>query len=204
MKLHPRVSLCRAAIFALAYLALGCSLRAHDPIRTDTVAVPASAPNPDLIGRDDVLDILVWKQKDLSGPAVVSSAGMITMPLLGEVPAAGLTTQQLTRSLTERLSAYVRDPNVTVRIADPKSRIFYVNGEVTHPGAFALHSGEVLSQAIAEAGGLTSFADPSAIRVIRRNGSQLHQMTVDYRVVQNGVNPGADLPLESGDTVMVP
>jgi polysaccharide biosynthesis/export protein len=175
------------------------------PVQTEVVAdmPPPAEAGSYKIGSDDVLDILVWQQKQLSGPVRVASDGSITLPLIGRVEAAGLTANQLQADLTKRLSSYVHDPRVTVRVSDPKSRVFYVLGEVTKPGTYPLMSGEVLSQALATAGGPTEYANLSKIKIIRRTGDKQMELLVDYGAVSHG-DLSADVPLKRGDTVMVP
>lgn len=191
-------------LWLIAAVFFGCSVFDSTPVTTRTVAVADPQPAQYVIGPDDILDIEVWKQKDLSGPATVASNGTITMPLVGEVKAAGLTTDQLQKVLRERLAPLMNNPNVMVRVSDPRSSVFYVNGEVIHPGVFPLHSGEVLSQAIAEAGGLTTFADSSRVEVVRRNGEQAREIRVDYRLIRSGKDLQGDIPILRGDTILVP
>jgi polysaccharide biosynthesis/export protein len=196
-----------ARIGSIGFTALAvtaCGLFGGAPVATTSIPLARPAPTPYVIGRDDLLDVEVWKQKDLSGPVAVASNGDITLPLVGEVKAAGLTSDQLQKDLDARLTPLVHGPNVMVRVMDPKSCVFYVNGEVTHPGVFPLHSGEVLSQAIAEAGGLTQFADPGAVKVVRRNSEQALEIRVDYRLVQSGKDMQGDISMERDDTILVP
>ena len=159
-------------------------------------------PQPYVIGVDDVLDIIVWNQSQLGGKIRVADDGTITVPLAGQVPAAGLTCEALEKSLHKKLAAFTDDPTVTVRVAEPNSKIFYVVGEVRKPGEFQLRSGEVLSQALAEAGGLSDFADASAIRIVRRTPAENVEMTINYKKVEDG-DLSADVPLETGDTITV-
>lgn len=181
-----------------------CGIVGREPVATTSIPVAQSEPTPYVIGRDDLLDVEVWKQKDLSGPVTVASNGDITLPLIGEVKAAGFTSKQLEKDLSDRVAPLVHNANVMVRVVDPKSCVFYVNGEVTHPGVFPLHSGEVLSQAIAEAGGLTQFADPGDVKVVRRNRKQAEEIRVDYRLVQSGKDLQGDISMERDDTILVP
>src|SRR5262245_30077070 len=134
--------------------------------------VVAGETGPYEIGSDDVIDVMVWKQPQLSSRLRVGSDGSITMPLIGQVHAAGLTTGQLQQNLTKRFSSYVNDPQVTVRIYNPTSRVFFVLGEVTKPGMYPLMSGEVLSQALAAAGGPTEYANLRKIKIMRRESDQ--------------------------------
>jgi polysaccharide export outer membrane protein len=165
---------------------------------------PAKTADPYQIGRDDELDIIVWTQPQLSGKVIVGSDGTIAMPLIGRVPAANLTPDALKADLEKRYARYVHETNVTVRVTNPASHVFYVLGEVNKPGAYQLHSGEVLSQALAEAGGLGQFADAGKIRILRHKENETVVLTVNYNVVRSGGNVMADVPVEPGDTVSVP
>jgi polysaccharide biosynthesis/export protein len=164
----------------------------------------AKDAQPYRIGADDEIEIVVWNQPQLSGKVVVASDGTISMPLIGRVMAAGQTPEQLKADLEKRYARYVHDPNATVRISDAASHVFYVVGEVNKPGAYKLHSGEVLSQALAEAGGLGEFADPSKIRILRHEETETVVLTVNYNLVRSGGDVSADVPVEPGDTVTVP
>lgn len=164
----------------------------------------AKDTQPYLIGADDELEIVVWNQPQLSGKLTVASDGTIAMPLIGRVPAAGQTPDGLKGDLEKRYAQYVHDPNATVRVSNPASHVFYVVGEVNKPGAYKLHSGEVLSQALAEAGGLGEFADPGKIRILRHKETETVVLTVNYNLVRSGGDVSADVPVEPGDTVSVP
>ena len=190
---------------AISISTAACSLFDSSPVREKVV--PHEATNntdPYMIGSDDELEIIVWTQPQLSGKVTVASDGTIAMPLIGRVPAAGLTPDQLKADLEKRYARYVHDANATVRVADPASHVFYVLGQVNKPGAYKLHSGEVLSQALAEAGGLAEFADPGKIRILRHKESETVVLTVNYNVVRSGGDVSADVPVEPGDTVQVP
>jgi polysaccharide biosynthesis/export protein len=184
---------------------VGCSLFSSAPVRERVVphAVEKSA-DPYHIGADDELEIIVWTQPQLSGKVIVASDGTIAMPLIGRVPAAGSTPDQLKADLEKRYARYVHGANATVRVANPASRVFYVLGSVNHPGVYRLHSGEVLSQALAQAGGLGEFADAGKVRILRRKEKETVVLTVNYYVVRSGADPSADIPVEPGDTVSVP
>jgi polysaccharide export outer membrane protein len=182
-----------------------CSLFNSAAVRQTAVPHPAAKnADPYQIGRDDELEIIVWNQPQLSGKAIVASDGTIAMPLIARVPAAGLTPDMLKVDLEKRYARYVHGNNVTVRVSDPASHVFYVIGSVNKPGAYKLHSGEVLSQALAEAGGFGEFADPSKIRILRHKETETVVLTVNYNVVRSGGDVTADVPVEPGDTVSVP
>jgi polysaccharide export outer membrane protein len=194
----------------LAALVLTLVSCAQQTIQTTTTPDTKTAPAAYVIGRDDVLNIIVWKQNiivwkqpQLSGNVRVAGDGTVTVPLVGPVPVEGLTCDQLQADLVKRLTPYTQNPNVTVRIASANSQVFYVLGEVTKPGSYPLRSGEVLSQGLAQAGGFTVFADKSSIKIARRMHDQDIQMTVNYRHIEKG-ELKADIPLEAGDTITVP
>jgi polysaccharide export outer membrane protein len=174
-------------------------------VQTRVVAEPPASiqADPYTIGSDDVIDVLVWKEPQLSGRVRVASDGSITMPLIDQVAAAGQTTQQLQGDLAEKFSAFVNSPKVTVRIFNPASRAFYALGEVVKPGRYPLMSGEVLSQALAAAGGPTEYANLRKIKIIRRTSDSQIEITVNYAAVTKG-DLSADLPLQRADTIMVP
>jgi polysaccharide export outer membrane protein len=198
MRAIPAVHVSFAIFLVMALALSGCF---GEPVQTQVVAKPAESADvgPYRIGRDDVLDVLVWKEQQLSGQIRVASDGTIMLPLIGQVKAAGLTTDELQTDLTARFARYVHDPNVTVRVFDPASRVFYVLGEVTKPGMYKLMSGEVLSQALAAAGGPTEYANLRKIKLVRRTGDHQVEMTINY-----SGDLRADVPLERGDTITVP
>lgn len=182
-----------------------CSLFDSTPVREKVVRHPApQSADPYQIGSDDELEIVVWNEPQLSGKVIVASDGTIAMPLIGRIPAAGQTPDALKADLKKRYARYVHTANVTVRVSDPASHVFYVIGEVNKPGAYRLHSGEVLSQALAEAGGFGEFADPSKIRILRHKETETVMLTVNYNVVRSGGDLSADVLVEPGDTVSVP
>jgi polysaccharide export outer membrane protein len=190
-------------VLGLAALGLTLVSCSQQTIQTTTTPDTKTAPAAYVIGRDDVLNIIVWKQPQLSGNVRVAGDGTVTVPLVGPVPAEGQTCDQLQADLVKRLTPYTQNPNVTVRIASANSQVFYVLGEVTKPGSYPIRSGEVLSQGLAQAGGFTVFADKSAIKIARRQHDQDIQMTVNYRHIEKG-ELKADIPLEAGDTITVP
>ena len=187
-------------LFTLLIAAVGCSSRT---VETKVAPTPHRDAGPYRIAKDDLLDVIVWKEPQLSGKIRVVGDGTITIPLVGPVQAQGLTCEQLQTDLTKRLAQYTRDPNVTVRVVS-SAKEFYVLGEVRKPGAYRLRSDEVLSQAIAEAGGFSDFADTTAIRIVRRTEEQSSTITVNYKKIARGEDLSADIPLEAGDTITVP
>ena len=173
-------------------------------VETNVVNVAPPKAEPYLIGKDDVLNVVVWKQPQLTGNVTVAGDGTITMPLAGTVTAAGLTTQELQEKLTQKLSKDIHNPNVTVSVVTANSMVFYVLGQVHAPGVYPLHPGEVLSQGLAQAGGLTDFANAKAIRVVRRMPGKDLEMTVNYQRIEDDGDVQDDVVLRAGDTITVP
>ena len=198
-----RILLAAAALAALSIWIPSCAMFSP-PMQKQVIEHSHVKVPPYVIGRDDELEIIVWTQPQLSGKVVVATDGTITMPLIGRVQAAGLTPDQLKDDLGTRFVRYVHEPNVTVRVSDAASQMFYVVGEVNKPGAFRLHSGEVLSQAMAESGGLGQYADGSKIRILRHDDANTEVLTVNYDLVRSGKDMSVDVPIQPGDTITVP
>jgi polysaccharide export outer membrane protein len=170
---------------AISMSAGGCSLFNSSSVQQKVVPrPPVQNVDPYVIGRDDELEIIVWTQPQLSGKVIVASDGTISMPLIGRVPAAGLTPDLLKADLEKRYARFVHGASATVRVTDPASHVFYVLGEVNKPGVYKLHSSEVLSQALAEAGGLGQFADASKVRILRHKENETVVFTVNCNVVR--------------------
>ena len=173
---------------------------------SSTSTVPDSAPGvgPDYrIGADDVLKISVWKEPDLSETLPVRVDGKISMPLLNDVAAAGLTPTQLAALLTERLKKFVADPRVTVIVTAMNSQKVYVTGEVTHTGSMALTPNMTVLQALASAG-FTQFADTKKIYILRIENGQQRKIPVNYKKLVRGDALDQNIVLKPGDTIVVP
>jgi len=173
---------------------------------SSTSTVPDSAPGagPDYrIGADDVLKISVWKEPDLSETLPVRVDGKISMPLLNDVAAAGLTPTQLAALLTERLKKFVADPRVTVIVTAMNSQKVYVTGEVTHTGSMALTPNMTVLQALASAG-FTQFADTKKIYILRIENGQQRKIPVNYKKLVKGDALDQNIVLKPGDTIVVP
>src|SRR5579862_1914816 len=133
---------------------------------------PATDDPNYVIGPQDVLDISVWKEPELSRPVPVRPDGKISLPLLNDVQAAGLTPSRLTAQLTTSLGKFVTSPQVTVIVTQVSSQRIYILGEVSRAGAFVLLPGMTILQALANAGGLTQFANSKKIYVMRQEGGK--------------------------------
>ena len=167
--------------------------------------VPPPITDPTyIIGPQDTLSVSVWKEPDLSGNVQVRPDGKVSIPLLNDVQAAGLTAMKLSSQITTGLKKYVSDPHVTVVVTAINSRRVYVLGEVAHAGGFALLPDMTVLQAISDAGGLTQFAHGKKIYVLRvENGEQV-KYPFNYNKVLKGENSEQNFPLKSGDTIVVP
>jgi polysaccharide export outer membrane protein len=175
--------------------------RANDPAPAKE---PSSVAGPDyVIGADDNLHISVWKEPDLTNTLPVRPDGKISMPLLNDVQAAGLTPMQLATSLTEKLKKYLADPRVTVVVTQMNSQRFYVLGEVLHSGAIPLLPNMTVLQALATAG-FTQFANTKGIYVLRTENGKQQKMAFNYKQVMKGDAPAQNITLKPGDTIVVP
>jgi len=156
-----------------------------------------------VIGADDTLHIFVWKEPDVSATLPVRPDGKISLPLLNDVPAAGLTPMQLAASITEKLKKYIADPRVTVVVTAMNSRRIFVTGEVTHSGAMPLLPGMTVLQALSSAG-FTQFANVKGVYLLRTENGRQVKLPFNYKEVVKGNHPEQNIMLKPGDTVVVP
>ena len=169
-----------------------------------TAPTPATTDPAYLIGPEDVLDISVWKEPDVSRVVPVRPDGRISLPLINDVQAAGQSPQQLAGTLTERLRKYLNEPQVTVIVTAINSQRVFVVGEVLRAGAFPMLPGMTVLQALSSAGGFTTFADVKKIHVVRLHNGKHVELPFNYRDVLKGDNPEQNIKLEPGDTIVVP
>src|ERR1700752_5397114 len=165
---------------------------------------PASVAGPDyIIGADDMLHISVWKEPDLSEPLPVRPDGKISLPLLNDVVAAGLTPSQLADSISTKLKKHFADPRVTVIVTAMNSQRIYVLGEVMHTGTMALQPNMTVLQALASAG-FTQFANTKGIYLLRTENGKQQKIPVNTRALLKGASVDQNLVLRPGDTIVVP
>ena len=150
------------------------------------------------LSREDVIEVSVWKEPELSRQVPIRPDGKIALPLVGEMQAEGKTPKALESEITKALQPLVRDPRVSVIVRDVNGRRVYVTGMVTHPGSFPLRSDLNVLQALALAGGLQEFADRGDIRILRADGKTA---IVSYDDLIDGKRR---IALSAGDTVVVP
>ena len=157
-----------------------------------------------IIGPEDVLSITVWREEALSRQVPVRSDGKISLPLVDEVHAAGLTPLQLKEKLTLRLKEFIENPNVSVIVTAANSQKVYVSGEVRTPGVYQLRGETTLLQVIPMAGGFTEWADQKKVLIIRKEGEKDKRIVVNYKKIVSGEDMSANVVLKPGDTVIVP
>ncbi len=157
-----------------------------------------------IIGPEDMLSINVWKEAELTKIVPVRPDGKISLPLLNDVQAAGLTPTQLGVAIRDGLKKFISDPEVTVIVTAVNSRRVYVMGEVSRPGAITLLPGMNVLQALATAGSFTQFANIKGIYVLRTEDGKQVKHPFNYKAVIKGQNPEQNLELRSGDTIVVP
>jgi len=201
---------------ALLLAALPAFAQAQKPAATaqsmPTTAAAAAAPRPTdpvlpagyVIGTDDVLSIVYWKDKDMSADAKVRPDGRIALPLINEVQAAGLTPEQLQKKLTEESKKYMEDANITVVVREINSRKAFITGEVNKPGPYPLTSPTTVLQLISLAGGLREYADAKKIVIMRSENGRQIGLPFNYKEVAGGKNLQQNIELKPGDTVVVP
>ena len=177
-----------------------------DQVPASQTAPPAAVGAPSntyVIGPSDVLSITVWKEPTLSSSLLVRPDGMISLPLLGDVLATGLTPLQLADQIASKLKKFVQDPNVSVVVSQIHSKIVYLLGEVGKKGPIEMTPGMTVLEAIGSAGGLTDYANAKKIYILRNEGGKNEKIPVRYKQALKG-DRSLDLVLKSGDTIVVP
>ena len=182
------------------------------PARADAAAQAVAPPSPPAganvapdysIGPNDSLEINVWKEPTLSGPQPVRPDGMISMSLIGDLQAAGLTPMQLSTAVAARLKQYINSPLVTVTVLAVNSKKIFLLGEILKPGELPLSPGMTPLQAIASSGGLTAYANSRRIYILRTAGGKTQKIAFDYKkAIKDGNLQG--VTLVAGDTIVVP
>ena len=168
-----------------------------------------AAPYEFVLGPEDVLEISVWKNQDLTRTTAIRPDGKISMPIIGDVQAAGLTSHALAQSIHEQLKPFVVNPSVSITVKELNSYVIFVLGEVTKPGKFQLKAHTTLLQAISLAGGFTDYAKRNKMQVVRIKPNGEHKVhesriPVRYDDLLSGDGGPGNFILLSGDTVVVP
>jgi polysaccharide export outer membrane protein len=172
-------------------------------------AQAASAPSPSSsagykLQPGDILEILVWKEEDLTKEVLIRPDGGISFPLAGDLEAGGHTVQELRDQLRDRLGRFIPDLDVTVVLKEVKGNKIYVIGQVAKPGEFIVNPQVDVMQALTMAGGVTAFAKLGDIFVLRRSEGQQERIGFDFNAVANGRQLQQNIMLQSGDVIVVP
>jgi polysaccharide export outer membrane protein len=157
-----------------------------------------------IIGNDDVLAINVWKEPDISRSIPVRSDGKISLPLVGEVQAAGQTPAALEKDIASKLKNYISEPEVTVMVQQVNSQKFNILGQVVRPGAYVIANSPTVLDAIALAGGFRDFAKQKSIYVLRQGPDGETRLPFNYKEVAQGKNMLQNVKLQPRDTIIVP
>jgi len=178
-------------------------LRSIEPLSTvGPVVEPVGAavdPNKYLIGPEDILFIKVWRETDFTMPVAVRPDGKITMPLIGEIPAAGATPMQLTKTLADLLGKYLNNPDVAVFVTEVRSKKYYIIGEINRGGSFRLVTPTTVLEALGNAGGFREFANTKKIKILR--GGKVFNF--NYNEVTKARRLEQNILLENGDQIIV-
>ena len=168
------------------------------------VPTPAS-PNEDyVIGPEDLLEINVWREPELTTKTVVRPDGKIGIPLLSEVQASGLTTRQLREHLQQQFAEYVQGPQVSITVMDSRSQVVHIIGGVVRPGSYRLAGPLTVMELLARAGGLLDSANKEEIAIVRSEGGKTHREIFNYKRFVEGRNLQQNVSLRNGDVVVVP
>lgn len=175
------------------------------PTTTSYSLAKSASENPNyVIGPQDVLDINVWKEPELSRAIPVRPDGKISLPLINDIQASGLTPSQLAAELRQSLVKFVTNPQVTVIVAQINSERIYLLGEVARPGAFPLIPDMTILQALSSAGGISQFASSKRIYVLREENGKQQKLFFNYKEVIAGKRTEQNILLKPGDTIVVP
>jgi polysaccharide biosynthesis/export protein len=178
--------------------------KAPSSAATNAAATVLKPPPGYVIGPEDVLTIVFWREKDLSGDVIVRPDGRISLPLLNEFEASGLTPEQLRVKILTAADQYVQDPNLTIVVKQINSRRVYITGMVNKPGPYSLMAPTTVVQLLAMAGGLQDYADKKNIAIMRTVDGRAVSYRFNFKDVIAGKNLQQNIELKPGDTVIVP
>ena len=206
LKLVVPIILVATAMVPSAQVAAGAQTKSVAAPAAAAPAVPAAVPTPPdyVIGPDDLLAIVFWRDKDMSSEVAVRPDGKISLPLLNDVQAAGLTPPQLRDRLTELSQKYLEDPNVTIVVRQINSRKVFITGQVNRAGTYPLSGPTTVLQLIAMAGGIAEYAHGKKIVVMRTENGRQVSFPFNYEDVVARRKLAQNIDLRPGDTVIVP
>jgi polysaccharide export outer membrane protein len=187
----------------------GCASQvsyANPSVEAQAAAAEVAPPDQEKyrLGPEDVIEVSVWKEPDMTKQLVVQPDGKVYYPLVGEIRASGRTVKQLQEEISKKLEKFVTDASVTVILLRSQYYKFYVTGKVAKPGEFLVGKPTSVLQAIAMAGGLTPFASSRNIKIVRKVAGQDEVYFFNYKDVSKGMMLGQDIILQPGDVVVVP
>lgn len=190
-------------VVAIFVPTLLCHSQDAKPSDTPAPTASVAVPNGYVIGAADVLAVTVWKEPTLSGSLLVRPDGMVSLPLVGDVLATGLTPLQLGDDLTNKLKKYIQDPKVSVVVVAVNSQRIYLLGEVGKPGPLTMTPGMTVLQAVSTAGGPSQYANTKKMYILRNDGGKEQRIPVHYKEALKG-DSSQNLVLKSGDTIVIP
>jgi polysaccharide export outer membrane protein len=179
----------------------------EEPVANESVANEDTLINSPsyLLGPEDIIQVVVWKDDSLTRTVMIRPDGKISLPLIGEVHAAGLTPGDLASGVKNSLQKYYKDqPEVSVIVTEINSFSFFILGEVAIPGKHILRRETTLLQALSLVGGFKEYADTKHILLLRKQGSEEKRININYKTLISGKNPEDNLLLKAGDTIIVP
>jgi polysaccharide export outer membrane protein len=174
------------------------------PTAPAAAAEGMAVPSDYVIGAEDVIGVVFWRDQEMSGDVTVRPDGRITLPLIGDLTAAGLKPEALKDVVEKAANRYVSDANVTIVVRQINSRKVFITGEVATPGAYPLIGPRTVMQLIALAGGLNEYADASNLSIMRQEGGSTKYFKFNYKEVSRGRKLEQNIQLKPGDTVVVP
>ncbi|HEX6315784.1 MAG TPA: polysaccharide biosynthesis/export family protein [Gemmatimonadaceae bacterium] len=209
-----RRQLCAAATLLAVVCSVSPAARAQSAPAPAAAAKPQNAPvipvggiTPPadyVIGPNDVLSVMFWRDKDMSADVTVRPDGKISLLLLNDVQAGGLTPEQLGVEIEKAAAKFVEDPTVTVQVKAINSRKVFISGQIGKPGEYPLGGPTTVLQLIAQAGGVLEYADSSKIQVNRVESGKPVSIRVNYKDIERGRNLQQNILLKPGDVVLVP
>jgi polysaccharide biosynthesis/export protein len=187
---------------AMLRIPLGHARISDPPVASGRAGTPLGAGYE--LQPGDVLTVSVWKDADLTGDVLIRPDGGITLPLVGDIEAAGHTVEQIRAEINRRLGKFVPDPVVTVTVKEALGDLIFVIGKVNRPGQFPIERRIDVMQALSLAGGMTPFAAGNEIQILRRQNGKQIAIPFHYRQVEHGRDLEQNILLRAGDTVVVP
>jgi polysaccharide biosynthesis/export protein len=200
-----KAAIAAAIVVMLGSAAIAAAQQAKQSDHAVTASTGAAALPPDyVIGADDVLSVVYWREKDMSADVTVRPDGKVALPLLNDVAAAGLTPDEFRDRVIEAARRFVESPNPTVMVKEIKSRKVFITGQVEKPGSYQLNNPMTVLQLIAMAGGLKEFARGKNISIIRPERGEPATFRFNYQDALSRDNLKQNIELKPGDTVLVP